>query len=121
MSYEGDSVKLKSGSQRHRTIDHSVASGGTKVLRDRKLSPISTGSKEEEVSSVVDNKWYTSEEMLEKIKGDHSMGLDSLYNGRVKHEEIPMRIVAPFIEYALNPPKKPVDDDYGRYDTNTAQ
>jgi hypothetical protein len=69
---------------------------------------------------VVDNKWYTSEEMLEKIKGDHSMGLDSLYNGRIKHEEMPLRIVAPFIEYALNPPKKPIEDDFGRYDSSAA-
>jgi hypothetical protein len=56
--------------------------------------------------------------MLEKIKGDHSMGLDSLYNGRIRHEQSPLRIVAPFIEYALNPPKKPIQEDLGRYDSS---
>lgn len=90
------------------------------MLRDRKLSPHSTVSRDEKISSAVDNKWYTSEEMMEKIKGDTSMGLDSLYNGRIKHEEMPMRIVAPFIEYALNPPKKPTDDEYKRYDSSAA-
>ena len=32
-----------------------------------------------------------------------------------------MRIVAPFIEYALNPPKKPVEDEMGRYDSSAMQ
>lgn len=52
--------------------------------------------------------------MLDKIKNDHSLGLDSLYRCKIKHEEMPMRIVAPFIEHALNPPKKEVE----RYDSS---
>jgi hypothetical protein len=45
--------------------------------------------------------------MLDKIRNDHSLGLDSLYRTNIKHHETSFRIVAPFIEHALNPPKKP--------------
>ena len=68
----------------------------------------------------VDNNWYTSEEMLDKIRNDHSLGLDSLYRTNIKHHETSFRIVAPFIEHALNPPKKPkkaADDIYDKSST----
>lgn len=55
--------------------------------------------------------------MMDKIRNDHSLGLDSLYKTNIKHEETSFRIVAPFIEHALNPPKKPkkaADDIYDR-------
>jgi hypothetical protein len=67
-----------------------MSSGGTKVLRDRKLSPQSNTSKsksidDEQKENSVDNQWYTSEQMLEKIKNDHSLGLDRLYRGKIIH------------------------------------
>jgi hypothetical protein len=52
--------------------------------------------------------------MMDKIRNDHTLGLDSLYRSKnIKYEENSFRIVAPFIEHALNPPKKlkSTDDD----------
>lgn len=90
--------------------------GGTRQLRNRKFDPSRTHSRGIS-ENVVDNNWYTSDEMMEKIRNDHSLGLDSLYRTNIKHEETNFRIVAPFIEHALNPPKKPkkaADDIYDK-------
>lgn len=52
---------------------------------------------------------WTSEEIREEIRNDLSLGMDSLYRVKIKHHEQAFRIVAPFVEYALNPPKKFTD------------
>lgn len=59
--------------------------------------------------------------MLDKIRNDHSLGLDSLYNNpKVIHPETSFRIVAPFIEHALNPPKPPKKNADDIYDKSSA-
>lgn len=59
--------------------------------------------------------------MLDKIRNDHSLGLDSLYRSKnIKHHENTFRIVAPFIEHALNPPKKPKKAPDDIYDKSSA-
>ena len=42
---------------------------------------------------------------MDEIKNDLSLGMDSLYRVKLKEQENSFRIVAPFIQYALNPPK----------------
>jgi hypothetical protein len=52
-------------------------------------------------------RWFESEdEIREKIRNDHSLGMDSLYRVNIKFKDDKFRIVAPFIEHALKPRKE---------------
>ena len=54
---------------------------------------------------------------MDEIKNDLSLGMDSLYRVKLKDQENSFRIVAPFIDYALNPPKKFTNQiDRGKFD-----
>jgi len=45
----------------------------------------------------------TSREVRKRIKTDYNVGMDQLYRVPLKDEENALRIVAPFIDHALNP------------------
>jgi hypothetical protein len=49
-------------------------------------------------------KWYDNEDqILEIVRKDHSLGLDSLFRVNINYEDPKFRIVAPFVEHALKP------------------
>lgn len=118
-------VKAISGSFMARTdklasIWTDNASKGSKISHAKKRSTMvltgsekmgSTSDRLSQVSPkledpVTSGLEYTSEQIRQRIKGDHSLGMDCLYRVKLKHREQALRIVAPFVEFALNPPKK---------------
>jgi len=42
---------------------------------------------------------------MERIRNDHSLGLDSLFRVKINYGDPRLRIVAPFVEAALKPRK----------------
>ena len=42
---------------------------------------------------------------MERIRNDHSLGLDSLFRVKINYGDPKLRIVAPFVEAALKPRK----------------
>ena len=59
------------------------------------------------VQNKYDGQYFTSDEILDIIRKDHTLGLDSLYRVNIKEtEKNGIRVVAPFIEHALNPKKR---------------
>lgn len=54
----------------------------------------------------VFNRCFNSEdEIMERIRNDHSLGLDSLFRVKINYGDPRLRIVAPFVEAALKPRK----------------
>lgn len=59
------------------------------------------------IQNKYDGQYFTSDEILDIIRKDHSLGLDSMYRVNIKDtEKNDMRLVAPFVEHALNPKKR---------------
>ena len=66
--------------------------------------PTSVGKTRLQLASQPVEEVTSSYDLLCQIKNDLNLGLDKLY--RVNYAEPSgVRIIAPFVEYALNPPK----------------
>jgi len=79
----------------------------TAKIKDNKSKRAS--DPEQSVKERLSSQEWTSEQIREEIKNDLTLGMDSLYRVKIKHPKQNFRIVAPFVEYALNPPKKYTD------------
>ena len=59
----------------------------------------------------ISKKEWTSEQIRDEIRRDLRLGMDSLYRVNIKEKKMPFRIVAPFVEHALNPPRSIVQEN----------
>ena len=72
------------------------------------------------IKNKYDGQYFTSDEILDIIRKDHTLGLDSLYRVNIKDtEKNDIKIVAPFIEHALNPKKRKGENLAGQLDDAT--
>ena len=65
-------------------------------------------SQEVKKSRISELAGISYQELKKKIKIDNTLGMDALYRVKLKQEDTDrgLRIIAPFVEFALNPPKE---------------
>ena len=55
---------------------------------------------------MLRHQFESEDEIRDRIRNDHSLGMDSLYRVKIKFRDQAFRIVAPFVEHALKPQNK---------------